>query len=113
MSTCQYRLQVIDRIDIISFKRAWKNPWNPIFAESGGTAQPAVPTRTPGFRAALRGLRRGLNLGPDQSPGPAAQLGLRFPVLPEGSPAPRRELLFRSEERRVGKECRSRWSPYA
>ena len=21
-------------------------------------------------------------------------------------------LLFRSEERRVGKECRSRWSPY-
>src|SRR6202453_266646 len=22
------------------------------------------------------------------------------------------ELLFRSEERRVGKECRSRWSPY-
>src|SRR2546428_13854225 len=25
---------------------------------------------------------------------------------------PRRELLKRSEERRVGKECRSRWSPY-
>src|SRR3989449_3502931 len=24
----------------------------------------------------------------------------------------RRDLLFRSEERRVGKECRSRWSPY-
>ena len=23
-----------------------------------------------------------------------------------------RELLLRSEERRVGKECRSRWSPY-
>ena len=23
-----------------------------------------------------------------------------------------REQLFRSEERRVGKECRSRWSPY-
>ena len=23
-----------------------------------------------------------------------------------------RSLLFRSEERRVGKECRSRWSPY-
>ena len=22
------------------------------------------------------------------------------------------EVLFRSEERRVGKECRSRWSPY-
>ena len=24
----------------------------------------------------------------------------------------RREVLTRSEERRVGKECRSRWSPY-
>ena len=23
-----------------------------------------------------------------------------------------RDILFRSEERRVGKECRSRWSPY-
>ena len=23
-----------------------------------------------------------------------------------------RELVYRSEERRVGKECRSRWSPY-
>ena len=22
------------------------------------------------------------------------------------------EIIFRSEERRVGKECRSRWSPY-
>ena len=22
------------------------------------------------------------------------------------------EMIFRSEERRVGKECRSRWSPY-
>src|SRR5437879_9409581 len=27
-------------------------------------------------------------------------------------PAVREELLLRSEERRVGKECRSRWSPY-
>ena len=25
---------------------------------------------------------------------------------------PLRELVGRSEERRVGKECRSRWSPY-
>ena len=23
-----------------------------------------------------------------------------------------RQLIYRSEERRVGKECRSRWSPY-
>src|ERR1017187_8267309 len=26
--------------------------------------------------------------------------------------AARRQLQYRSEERRVGKECRSRWSPY-
>ena len=26
--------------------------------------------------------------------------------------APKKESVFRSEERRVGKECRSRWSPY-
>src|SRR5574344_2477304 len=30
------------------------------------------------------------------------------PVMLAGSPDP----LYRSEERRVGKECRSRWSPY-
>ena len=29
-----------------------------------------------------------------------------------GTRRPSRELLLRSEERRVGKECRSRWSPY-
>ena len=28
------------------------------------------------------------------------------------SPARQREIAGRSEERRVGKECRSRWSPY-
>src|SRR3712207_8432294 len=31
---------------------------------------------------------------------------------PVGQPAPLGVLLRRSEERRVGKECRSRWSPY-
>src|SRR5689334_17262097 len=34
----------------------------------------------------------------------AARRSLGF--LPEGAPT------YRSEERRVGKECRSRWSPY-
>src|SRR5256885_2649481 len=33
-----------------------------------------------------------------------------FPEQPELTPAP--EPFVRSEERRVGKECRSRWSPY-
>ena len=29
-----------------------------------------------------------------------------------GEPHVVRQMLWRSEERRVGKECRSRWSPY-
>ena len=33
-------------------------------------------------------------------------------VLPEGIPYKGQMLNQRSEERRVGKECRSRWSPY-
>src|SRR3712207_9457477 len=35
-----------------------------------------------------------------------------FPKLWEASGIPFPELCDRSEERRVGKECRSRWSPY-
>src|SRR3712207_92068 len=33
-------------------------------------------------------------------------------VIGRAGASPRRLLLLRSEERRVGKECRSRWSPY-
>src|ERR1051326_5790180 len=40
-------------------------------------------------------------------PGPAPDLTRRDAIL-----AKLRDLLGRSEERRVGKECRSRWSPY-
>src|SRR2546430_8950636 len=32
--------------------------------------------------------------------------------IPGSDPALTREAVLRSEERRVGKECRSRWSPY-
>ena len=32
--------------------------------------------------------------------------------LVRSMPVPLREVEIRSEERRVGKECRSRWSPY-
>ena len=38
-------------------------------------------------------------------------LGKRLNELPPSLWFPERDLL-RSEERRVGKECRSRWSPY-
>src|SRR3989442_4940834 len=40
-------------------------------------------------------------------PGPVAPV-LLGPVIPVGPVGP----VVRSEERRVGKECRSRWSPY-
>ena len=42
---------------------------------------------------------------------PVAELPARVASILRGRPAEQRAL-FRSEERRVGKECRSRWSPY-
>ena len=44
-------------------------------------------------------------------------IGVRRPAAPRqpvapGRPARREFEYVRSEERRVGKECRSRWSPY-
>src|SRR2546430_3673524 len=40
------------------------------------------------------------------------QLELRVARTLIGNPRPFHQAVFRSEERRVGKECRSRWSPY-
>src|ERR1017187_8441923 len=82
VSTPLISLQVIDIFGIVAFNSAWTTAWNPIFAEFGGTAQPAVPTGTPRFRTTLRWLRRGLDLGPHPSPCPAPQLGVRVPGLP-------------------------------
>src|SRR6267142_4990948 len=51
------------------------------------------------------------------SPGQGADFGVRI-LNPDGSEAEKSGngvrifAKFRSEERRVGKECRSRWSPY-
>src|SRR5438067_8664270 len=50
-----------------------------------------------GRKAAWRALEVSLPLAPDHKP-------IRFLFLPDGED--------RSEERRVGKECRSRWAPY-
>ena len=48
---------------------------------------------------------------------PDGQLKLNFSVNMQGEPVYElsykgKEVINRSEERRVGKECRSRWSPY-
>src|ERR1019366_6435594 len=83
-------LQVIDISGIVAFDSVWTTAWNLFFAESGGTAQPAVPTGAPRFRTALRRLRRGLDLGPDSAACPAAQLGVRFSSLPGHEGARRR-----------------------
>src|SRR6201994_3272015 len=49
------------------------------------------------------------DLRPPRSRPPSPGSGAR---LPASVCAPRRRANLRSEERRVGKECRSRWSPY-
>src|ERR1017187_7586719 len=77
---------------------------------------------TTGSRGAvpLARVKRGL------PPIPAFGIGWLYPVCPTGyappsvvpkrlsTPArrPTAVFVYRSEERRVGKECRSRWSPY-
>ena len=47
-----------------------------------------------------------------QFPTPVELLLYCIPYLVVGWDVLRKALLGRSEERRVGKECRSRWSPY-
>src|ERR1051325_1889458 len=53
-------------------------------------------------------------LAPEVVP-PVAPAPPPFPTVEQiavGTEKPRITAMFRSEERRVGKECRSRWSPY-
>ena len=52
-------------------------------------------------------LRRTIQM-PDDYEGKVVCTLVKKPQLPEAKQA----ILYRSEERRVGKECRSRWSPY-
>ena len=73
-----------------------------------GRRRPPLPGRTDLYERMTSFLRLGRNDlinraraeragNPAEGPGPQAEV---------------RKLLMRSEERRVGKECRSRWSPY-
>src|ERR1039457_5105817 len=83
-------LQVIDISGIVAFESVWTTPGNLFFAESGGTAQPAVPTGAARFRTTVRWLGRGLDLGPDSAACAAAQLGIRLSNLPGHEGARRR-----------------------
>src|ERR1035438_260233 len=83
-------LQVIDIFGIVAFDSVWTTPRNLFFAESGGTAQLAVPTGAARFRTTVRWLRRGLDLGVDSAACPAAQLGVRLSSLPRHEGAGRR-----------------------
>src|ERR1039457_3190002 len=51
-------------------------------------------------------------LGRDAFFDPTLQCGIHVAIGIAGSDAKLAESVGRSEERRVGKECRSRWSPY-
>src|SRR5258705_8250263 len=83
--------------------------------------QPELGQRPVGLRIALRSADDALPILPRQAAEPAGlrelprchvehHLSLSFLVI--AAPVILRGPSFRSEERRVGKECRSRWSPY-
>src|SRR5215467_153109 len=81
MSTCYLSLQVVDILGIVDFGHGLPGAWHSFFAEPGGAAQSSVPARAPGFRAALRGQRDGLDLESDSPAGAPAELDVRLPVL--------------------------------
>src|SRR5438876_9264069 len=63
---------------------------------------------SPVIRLIWRGLHRSSVFPINLITGLVGFLGLRSNLIPPGG----LRKLIRSEERRVGKECRSRWSPY-
>ena len=56
--------------------------------------------------------RRLIEAGAVLTDGPGGEVPVTRAAQPVFPDQPLRVLLLRSEERRVGKECRSRWSPY-
>src|SRR2546429_6302394 len=73
-------------------------------------ALPICPSRIPDFRRALGDMSPGLSLSTGvRSTWVERSAGERPNRIPESIETVAAK---RSEERRVGKECRSRWSPY-
>ena len=93
------------------------SPWGTLLIND---AEARVAARGPGGGAAVAGPRGAAAVGPR---GGAVAATPRNYVHPGGASVaagprrayaegPRGGQAYRSEERRVGKECRSRWSPY-
>ena len=63
-----------------------------------------------GFRGSRKSTPFAAQVAADKAARAAADYGVKTVEVRIKGPGPGRE--SRSEERRVGKECRSRWSPY-
>src|SRR5262245_1624546 len=72
-------LQVVDTIGIVSFYNVSQTPWNAFFAEFGGAAEFALPTRPPRLPATLHRIGHGLDLEFDSSAGSIGELDVRLP----------------------------------
>ena len=64
------------------------------------------------FEVQVGGQSYSVSLTEDQSVGGVSAAPAAAPVAAPAPAASAPKALLRSEERRVGKECRSRWSPY-
>src|SRR6266508_139437 len=94
----------------------WGRAPNPPLATGGSPVTPSVLVSVDEAIAVPPGSLAIYYLGATRN-GPLLYREFHAGVPNDGSPAGRAkaaltEMLERSEERRVGKECRSRWSPY-
>src|SRR2546422_11298802 len=86
-------------------------PYTTLFRSRHSSHARLVRVRLPRRRARVGGLAVRDPAARDD-PGGAVHRGVRVPTGRGGTTACRAQPPDRSEERRVGKECRSRWSPY-
>src|ERR1039458_4913386 len=87
-------------------------PSNPFYARKLAACEPALSPLTPSLSSS-DGERVPFRAGEGKAAGPLSPHGLACLTLEEYKRViPITTRHDRSEERRVGKECRSRWSPY-
>ena len=87
--------------------------------QAKGTIKIATQSPLSGDQSAPgEGIKLGTQLAIEQLKGPVEKLGFKVELVPFDDQAKpdvgvaNARNIIRSEERRVGKECRSRWSPY-